>query len=202
MKTLLSKGLAMTAAMALCTSALADDALFKEHVYGAPFSKYSNQAGYYDCSVEIGATALCIDDVKFVGHAFTAAFEQQAYVQAVAALAKTFALVSLADASSQLDLLDLDRRSSRQDFAAKLSSYESVAANAGNLTYTFIEGLDRAKKHPNVTTAVAAAKDNTRVAELVIMDDGADSILAVRFSFPKLEARKLKDALASPVEDF
>src|SRR3546814_1703292 len=63
----------MTAAMALCTSALADDALFKEHVYGAPFSKYSNQAGYYDCSVEIGATALCIDDVKFVGHAFTAA---------------------------------------------------------------------------------------------------------------------------------
>jgi hypothetical protein len=34
------------------------------------------------------------------------------------------------------------------------------------------------------------------------MDDGADSILAVRFSFPKLEARKLKDALASPVEDF
>jgi len=218
MKTLLSKGLAMTAAMALCTSALADDALFKEHVYGAPFSKYSNQAGYYDCSVEIGATALCIDDVKFVGHAFTAAllfsgdklymvsllsgFEQQAYVQAVAALAKTFALVSLADASSQLDLLDLDRRSSRQDFAAKLSSYESVAANAGNLTYTFIEGLDRAKKHPNVTTAVAAAKDNTRVAELVIIDDGADSILAVRFSFPKLEARKLKDALASPVEDF
>ncbi|EHY79641.1 hypothetical protein G7015_17170 [Pseudomonas kunmingensis] len=218
MKTLLSNCLAIVAAIGLCTAAIAEDALFKEHIYGAPFSTYSNQAGYYDCSAEIGATALCVDDVKFVGHSFTAAllfsgeklymvsllssFEQQAYVQAVAALAKSFALVSLADANSQLDLLDLDRQNNRQDFAAKLSSYESVAANAGNLTYTFIEGLDRAKKHPNVTTAVAAAKDNTRAAELVIMDDGADSILAIRFSFPKLEARKLQDALASPVEDF
>lgn len=218
MKTLLSNCLAIVAAMGLCTAAIAEDALFKEHIYGASFSTYSNQAGYYDCSAEIGATALCVDDVKFVGHSFTAAllfsgeklymvsllssFEQQAYVQAVAALAKSFALVSLADASSQLDLLDLDRQNNRQDFAAKLSSYESVAANAGNLTYTFIEGLDRAKKYPNVTTAVAAAKDNTRAAELVIMDDGADSILAIRFSFPKLEARKLQDALASPVEDF
>jgi len=56
-----------------------------------------------------------------VGHAFTAAllfsgdklymvsllsgFEQQAYVQAVAALAKTFALVSLADAVRSLIFL-------------------------------------------------------------------------------------------------
>lgn len=218
MKTLLSNCLAIMAAMVFCTAAFAEDALFKGYMYGAPFSTHSNQEGYYDCSAEIGATALCVDDVKFVGHSFTAAllfsgdklymvsllstFEQQAYVQAVAALAKSFALVSLADASSQLDLLDLDRRNNRQDFAAKLSSYESVAANAGNLTFTFIEGLDRAKKHPNVTTAIGAAKDNTRVAELVIMDDGADSILAIHFSFPKLEARKLKDALASPVEDF
>lgn len=209
------KLLATFAILAAGAQANAQDKLFKEYVYGSPYSAFANQAGYYDCSAEVQAKALCIDDVPFAGHDYTAALvfskdklfmlsllaelDQERYVSTVGALAKSFNLLMLSDGSSQLDMVELAKTSrNNSEYAAKISSYESVAMNAGDITYTFFEGAKPGRSERNITDVLKNAPDNMRSAEVLIQDE----YLIVRFSYPKFEAKKLQKSLSKPVESF
>lgn len=193
----------------------AQDKLFKEYAYGNAYSTFANQPDYYDCSADLQAQALCVDDVSFAGHDYTAALvfskdklfmlslmadlDQERYVSTVGALANSFSLLMLSDGSSQLDMVELAKASrNNSEYAAKISSYESVAMNAGNITYTFFEGAKPGKAERNVTDVLRNAPENMRTAEVILQDD----FLAIRFSFPNLEAKKLRKALSKPVESF
>ena len=45
--------------------------LFKEYRYDAQEQQFANIDAYYDCSEDVGATALCIDEVGFLSAQFT-----------------------------------------------------------------------------------------------------------------------------------
>lgn len=200
-------------------SASASDNLFKSYAYESPVSAYKKLKGYYDCSEEVGGTALCLDDVDFLGHKFTAAlifsnsklimvslispFDQSLYATTIGSIGKTFSLSALTDGKSQLDMVQLAAKSSsREEFASKVSNYESAALNGGNLVYTFLEGVDRNKKFTSLTSLLEASPENIRVAEVVLAGEGVESGLVIRFSFPKLEAKKVAAAAKKPVESF
>lgn len=204
----------------IATPAAAEVKLFKKYAYGAPVSEFNTQPGYYDCSADVGPGAICLDDVEFVGSKFTAAlvfsgdklymlslireFDNDTYTKTMGALAKSFSLVAMAGADSQLDLVDLARKSSNAgEFTAAINNYESVGLNAGNLTYSFIEGPNLlARKHANAAVALASVPETSRSADLVVYSGGVESALVVRFTFPKLEAMKIEQAMAAPAEKF
>ncbi|MGC5700103.1 hypothetical protein J4P02_07840 [Pseudomonas sp. NFXW11] len=200
-------------------SASASENLFKSYAYESPISAYKKSKGYYDCSEDIGGKALCLDDVDFLGHKFTAAlifsnsklimvslltsYDQSLYATTMGSIGKTFSLSALADGKSQLDMVQLaSKASSREEFASKVSNYESAALNGGNLVYTFLEGVDRNKKYTSLTSLLDGSPENIRAAEVVLAGEGAESGMVIRFSFPKLEAQKVTAAAKKPVESF
>ena len=85
--------------------------LFKDYQFGAAYSEFTEEQGYYDCSNDLGAKALCLDEVAFVGHTFDAAlmfagqdlvsvslfsdFESDLLAKVVGALVKNFSLVAM-----------------------------------------------------------------------------------------------------------
>lgn len=218
LKKVASSILVAGAMLASAQGAFAEEKLFKNYVYQTPLAKFTEAAGYYDCSEDVGGTARCIDDVDFLEEKFTVAlifsgdklmmvslispFDQNLYVKAIAGLSKSFTLVSMSDDKSVLDLVDTTRKAkSREEFSAKITNFEQVGLTAGNLTYTFLEGVN-AKGQPNAVSALATAPENTRSAELVLAGQGADAGLLIRFTFPRLEANKILAEAKKPVEDF
>lgn len=208
---------------ALCASASsyasAEDILFKTYAHDSPITSYTTAQGYYDCSDDIGAKALCLDDVKFIDNNFTAilvfsadklisvslvaGFDQTLYGKAIGALAQSFTLATLADNKSQLDVLELASKSaSKSDYATTLANYESVGINSGSLTYTFIEKGAELAGRKSFVSALAAAPNNIRAAELMLLSEGSENSLMIRFSLPKLEANKLLSEVKKPVEKF
>ncbi len=200
-------------------AATAADNLFKSYAYGAPLSSFKEAKGYYDCSEDVGGVARCIDDVDFIGHTFTAAlifsgsklvmlslispFDNDLHATALGSIAKTFKLTSLSDGKSLFDVIQASATAKTQDdLTAKIDNYETRAISGGDVTYTFYEGADVNKSYRNMTAQVAALPDNVRAAELVLTGDGPESVVLIRFSFPKLEANKVAEAAKRPVEDF
>jgi hypothetical protein len=215
---------AALAAMGMLTgmqNAVGEDNLFKKYAYDTPIANYTEAAGYYDCSTEIGATARCMDDVVFLDQKFTAAlvfsgdklmlvsllapYDYDLYGRAINALAKTFTLVSLTDGKSVLDLVELaGKTKNKDDYTAKLTNYESVALTANDLTYSFVEGLNPAKvkRATNVHSVMNSAPDNIRTADLIIAGEDDESGIIIKFSFPKLDEYKLTQQAKKPVESF
>ncbi|MBV7574621.1 hypothetical protein KW846_18105 [Pseudomonas sp. PDM32] len=213
---------AALAAMGIFTgmqNALAEDNLFKNYVYDTPIAKYTEAAGYYDCSTEVGATARCMDDVDFLDQKFTAAlvfsgdklmlvslfapYDRDLFGRAIGALAKTFTLVSLTDGKSVLDLIELaGKAKSKDEYTAKLTNYENVALTANDLTYSFVEGLTPAKGASNVHSLMNSAPANIRGADLIVSGEGDESSIIIKFSFPKLDENKLVQQAKKPVESF
>ncbi|QAY92693.1 hypothetical protein [Pseudomonas sp. ACM7] len=192
---------------AFAQSAAAEEKLFKNYVYQSPLANYTEAAGYYDCSEDVGGTARCIDDVDFLEEKFTVAlvfsgdklimvslispFDQDLYGKAIAGLSKTFTLVSMTDDKSMLDVIEVAKKvSSKDELTAELSNFEQVGLTSGSLTYTFLEGVN-AKGQPNAVSALNASPENIRSAELVLAGEGADAGVLIRFSFPRLEANKI-----------
>ncbi len=200
-------------------SAIAADNLFKSYAYGAPLSSFKEAKGYYDCSDEVGGVARCLDDVDFIGHKFTAAlifsgsklvmfslispFDTDLHATAMGSIAKTFRLSSLSDGKSLLDVVQTSANAKNQeDLSSKLSNYETSALSGGTVTYTFFEGVEPNKGYRNMTSMLAALPDNVRAAELILTGEGPETVLLIRFSFPKLEANKVTEAAKKPVESF
>ena len=186
-KKALAAVLAATGMLTGMQNAMGEDNLFKKYAYDTPIAKYTEAAGYYDCSSEIGVTARCLDDVDFLDQKFIAAlvfsgdklrlvslfapYERDLYGRAIGALTKTFTLVSLTDGKSVLDLVELARKSKNEDeYTAKLSNYESVALTANDLTYSFVEGLTPADAQgaANVHSLMNSAPANIRGAEFIL----------------------------------
>lgn len=200
-------------------NAVAEDNLFKKYAYDTPIAKYTEAAGYYDCSTDIGATARCLDDVDFLDQKFTAAlifsgdklimvsllapYDRDLFGRAIGALAKTFTLVSLADGKSVLDIIEFAGKAKNKDeYTAKLTNYENVALAANELTYSFVEGITPDKRAANVHSLMKSAPANIRGADLIVSGEGDESSIIIKFSFPKLDENKLVQQAKKPVESF
>lgn len=131
-----------------------------------------------------------------------ASFDQNLYGKAIGALAQSFTLVTLADKKSQLDVLEISSKSaSKSNYMTALANYESVGLNSGSLTYTFME-KGAMTGHKSFVSALAAAPSNTRTAELMLLSEGSENSLMIRFFLPKLEVDKVLSEVKKPVEKF
>ena len=218
-KRIFAIALAAMGAITGMQSALASDNLFKSCAYDSPLANYTEAAGFYDCSADVGATARCLDDVGFIDHKFTASlvfsgdklvivslftpYDRDVFARSIGALSKTFGLLALTDGKSVLDLVDLAGKVKNKDeYAAKLSNYESVALAANDLTYTFFEGITSASGASSAHSVVASAPDNIRGADLIVSGEGDESMIIIKFSFPKLDEHKMAQQAKKPVEAF
>lgn len=219
LKNIFAAALAGLGILAGMPNAVADDNLFKNYAYDAPIAKYTEAAGYYDCSADVGATARCIDDVDFLENKFTAAlvfsgdklmlvtlfapYDRDLYVRGLSALAKTFTLVALSDGKSVLDLIELASKTKNKDeYTAKLTNYESVALSSNELTYSFFEGLTLLKGATNVHSLTSSAPANIRGADLIVTGEGDEANIIIKFSFPRLDLNKIAQQAKKPVESF
>lgn len=200
-------------------NASADNNLFKNYAYDTPLKNYTEAAGYYDCSADVGATARCIEDVGFLDQKFTAAltftgdkltgvslitlYDRDLFTRTIIALSKTFGLVSMSDGKSVLDLVELAGKSkSKDEYTARLQNYETVGLSSNDMTYTFLEGVTSFSGHTNASSLMAAVPANVRAAEFVVSGEGEESSLIIRFSLPKLDEEKALQQAKKPVESF
>jgi hypothetical protein len=194
--------------------------LFKSYTFNAPLATFSESHGYYDCSEDLGGTARCLNDVEFLGHAFTAGlkfdaqrlmsvsliteFDENLYFRVAGALGKTFGLCALQGATDRLDLIELARNTKDQAaLQSKLSTFESLNLKNGNLTYIYVERpIAELRSKKNAVDAILTAPSGTRTADLLVVVDESSAALIVTFNLPKLALQKIKKSMDAPVENF
>lgn len=195
--------------------------LFKDWAYNSPMTTFTEAQGYYDCSADFGAKALCTDEVEFLGHTFGAVlipangqlqavmlaseFDQDVYVKSIGALAKGFTMIGMRGTSDQLDMLAVMRSSKNsQTFQAVVNDYETLNLNQGQLTYVFLEQpAETVRKYTSAHAATAAAPRSTRSAELIVADTDGESALLIKFMLPGLYQQQMLDSVKqAPAEDF
>lgn len=201
--------------LAFSTQASAENKLFKEYAYNSQYSSYANKAEYYDCSEEMEVQALCIDDVPFAGHNYTAGLafsENKLYTLLLfsewsierhrglaGALNQSFSMLKVSNGNSEIDLIhEVRNMNNASELTAKINSFEALALGASNISYTYFEGKHHSKNAKNSGDALLKAPVDIRAAELFVHDN----LIGVRFSFPKFEIRKLADSMKKPVESF
>lgn len=215
--------IAVCAGFLLASQAVASEQpkLFKSWAYDAPMSAFTEAEGYYDCSADFGAKALCTDEVEFLGHTFGAVlipsrerlqavmlaseFDQDVYVKAVGALTKGFTMVGMRGKNDQFDMVEAMRSNANaQALLTKVNDYETVHLNQGQLAYVFLEQpADKVKQHKSAYAATVAAPTTARTAELYVVQDGDESALLIKFSLPGLYQQQMLDSVKqAPAEDF
>jgi hypothetical protein len=206
----------------LSTSALAQQPkLFKEHEFDAPISLYSESAGYYDCSAEMGSTARCQAQTDFLDHNFEIAFlfsdqrlssvvlattlDEKLLYRATGTLSKSFTLILMSGAGEQFDLIEIARETSDvTTLEARTSAFENRMLNSGELSYFFIEQpAAELNKRQNSAAAVNQSPAHTRTAEITLAETEDEPYMSITFSLPKLTQGKIETIMNNaPAEDF
>ena len=194
--------------------------LFKEYRYDAQEQEFANIDAYYDCSEDVGAPALCIDEVGFLSAQFAgvltfqdkrlrsvsliAEFSETLYQRVVAALVQKFQLAVLQSDNDRLDLIALRREISNQsELTARVSAFESVALTQGMLTYAFLDTKNKASGlAKNVVELIQQLPEDAREVDLTVGEDAYDSWLTVKFMLPVLQIKQTEQLLRKPTEDF
>ena len=194
--------------------------LFKEYRYDAQEQEFANIDAYYDCSEDVGAPALCIDEVGFLSAQFAgvltfqdeqlrsvsliAEFSESLYQRVVAALVQKFQLAVLQSDNDRLDLIALRREISNQsELIARVSAFESVALTQGMLTYAFLDTKNKASGLANnVVELIQQLPEDAREVDLTVGEDADDSWLTLKFMLPVLQIKQTEQLLRKPTEDF
>ena len=194
--------------------------LFKEYRYDAQEQEFANIDAYYDCSEDVGAPALCIDEVSFLSAQFAgvltfqdeqlrsvsliAEFSEPLYQRVVAALVQKFQLAVLQSHNDRLDLIALRREISNQsELTARVSAFESVALTQGMLTYAFLDTKNKASGlAKNVVELIQQLPEDAREVDLTVGEDADDSWLTLKFMLPVLQIKQTEQLLRKPTEDF
>lgn len=211
---------AMSVVLALASqTASADDNLFKSYAYGSSIHQYSEKYGYYDCTAAFNEKAMCLDDVEFINHKFSAAlifngdklqrvvlvtpFDHEVYMAALGALFSSFYLTIMKDSSREVDAVEMRTKLSTTDYNKKLNEFEREAFESKSLNCLFLEGIKSSEGYNTAQALLDSAPMNIRVGELVFRsEEGEAGDLMIKFEFPKLAHRDAMDTATQPVEKF
>jgi hypothetical protein len=205
----------LVGAAAISVRAQADETpLFRDLRYNSPISQFGTDRGYYDCSADLGYTARCVDDVKFLGHVFdtqilmfvdarlrsvqlVTEFKPEIYAGLIKVLMEDFTLIMLQSGERRLDLIELARKEGESKLGPRVAEFESVSLNKGDLTYVFIEQPGPAlRRYPNGFDAITQSPPTTREADVVVKEQDKEAWLGVTFSLPR---RAMADMRNTPV---
>lgn len=205
--------LATVAALATAASAAATP-LFRDLVYDTPIKEFDRAKGYYDCSADMGYTARCIDGVTFLGHKFdvqvlafvngrlrsvqlATPLTPEIYATLSKALIEGFTLVILQSGERRLDLIETVRKEGEARLGPKVTEFESVALNKGDLTYMFIEQpAPSLSSYGSGLEAIMESPLTTREADMVVREKNRRAFISVTFSLPR---RAMQDLQNTPV---
>lgn len=195
--------------------------LFKDYQFGSTYNQFSEQEGYYDCTDDLGATALCLDDVSFVGYDFELAlmfsgqdltsvslfndFESDMLAKVVGALIKNFSLIAMQSEHELLDIIAEAKQTKNQSaLAAKIDNFESINLSNGELSYVFAEQKAPAlKRSSTATEAIQSLPKGLRGVEvMVVTDEEADTFLIINFTSPRLEIERQEKLMTDSSEEF
>lgn len=186
--------------------------LFRDLRYDAPISAFGEAQSYYDCSADVGATARCIDNVKFLGHTFDTQllifvgdrlrgvglktrFKLEIYNVLMRALAADFTMIMMESADRRLDLVD--KESIQRILLPPATQFESIGLQKGDLTLSFVELPAAAvKKFPTALAAITESPRTTRNAVVIVEENDNESSVGVIFTLPR---RAREDMLNMPV---
>ncbi len=191
-----------------------ETALFRDLRYNSPIAQFGTDRGYYDCSADLGYSARCIDDVKFLGYEFdtqilmfmdgklrsvqlATEFKPEIYTRVIKALMEDFTLIMLQSGERRLDLIETARKEGEARLGPKVSEFETGALNKGDLTYVFIEQTGAAlRKFPNGFEAITKSPPTTREADVQVKEQDKEAWLGITFSLPR---RAMADMRNTPV---
>jgi hypothetical protein len=194
----LTTGLGLLAGM---PSASAGVSLFKDYTYGTPIGKYTQKAGYYDCS-NPEHTGRCTDNFDFVGQKFTVAlffreekldkvallapYKQNLYQKVTDALSKSFNIISMENEKAFIDMVTLRNTAKDQnEYVKKYMDFESAALATGDLTYTYLE-VPETVGYGDVEAILKAAPEDVRRAAVRLVSDSESTSIVVRFELPNV----------------
>lgn len=211
---------ATSAILALASQfASADDNLFKSYAYGSSIHQYTEKDGYYDCTAAFNQKAMCLDDVDFINHKFSAAlvfygdklqsvvlltpYNQEVYSAALVALFNSFYLTIIKDSSREVDAVEMRTKLSTTDYNKKLSEFEREAFESKSLNCFFLEGIKSSDGYNTVQALLDSAPMNIRSGMLTFNGegDGAGDLI-IKFEFPKLAQRDEMATTAKTLEKF
>lgn len=193
--------------------------LFRDLRYNAPISEFGKDRGYYDCSADLGYSARCVDDVKFLGHDFdtqilmfiggklrsvqlATEFKPEIYARLIKALMEDFTLIMLQSGERRLDLIETVRKEGEARLGPKVAEFESGALNKGDLTYVFIEQPGALlRKLSNGFEAITKSALTTREADVAVKEKDNEAWLGVTFSLPRRAMTDLRNTQV-PKEKF
>lgn len=182
--------------------------IFKEYKYGQPLSLYSSNSEYTDCSDVFGQTALCKENVQFLGHMFTAGllfdnqqlttvslytpYSDQLYTTIVSSLPQNnFGLFLLKDSKQQIDVLESFKTKGSDLTLKQINEFESRLADEPEINFSFVENPQQYQSCKNITELLLQLKDDTRGLDLSLEEDTEGSWLYLTFSFPKKDLQNM-----------
>lgn len=205
----------------LSVTALATDLqLFKNHTYGSTYTNYLDQDTHYDCTEDVGMTALCADKIDFLSTEFTevlifndsklesvtliAKYSEPLYQKTISTLIGKFQLSVLQSNSDLLDLVKLKRESiNHSNFVSQLSEFESISLTQGYLLYAFLDISGKSSVQANnYTELLLTLPEGAREIDLEVAEDDYDAWIRMNFSLPVLQVKNFQKLLNESMEDF
>ena len=189
--------------------------LFRDFQYDTPIAQFGDKTGFYDCSKDLGYTARCADDSKFLDHTFetqilsfindrlrsvelVAPAKPEVYASLMKVLGESFALIMLQSGDKRMDLIELHKKQNATNFKARLAEFESAGLNREEITYVFLERpLEELRKFANVVEAIEKSPATMREADITIAKVEGSAYIGVSFSLPR---RALADMQNAPVK--
>jgi hypothetical protein len=187
--------------------------IFREYIYQAPVSAFAESAGYFDCSEDLGGVARCKENVRFLDEDFTVAlrfinqqlqsvllmteFDQNVYTKIFGALNNNFTFVAMKDRSTIFDLLAMRKQvRNERELTDRISEFEAVALNDGQLSYFFIEEpVDMLVKFASATQAERESGKTKRSAQIIVSEDADGAYLVTEFSLPRRDVEQMQKTM-------
>lgn len=200
--------------------------LFKDWHYGQHIDQFPRSQGYYDCSDDLGAWALCHDGVAFlerqfqgqlffaddgtlVSAALLADYSDDLYASVVGALVRNFALVYAEGPAGTFDMVQHIHEgtfSDERSLQLALSEFETEQLRHGYIGMTMVDqaGLGRIRESASVEELLLDLSPGVRASDVYVYeDDYWGPTLETTFYLPARQLNRFQEkAEQAPVEDF
>jgi hypothetical protein len=201
--------------------------LFKDWHYGQHIDEFPRSQGYYDCSGDFGALALCHDGVQFLQRVFqgqlmfaedntlvsttiVADYSDDLYATLIGALARDFGMIFAEGPNDSLDLvyeLQQGTFADEASLALALNSFEAEQLRSGYFGMTLVEQSAQEQLFAdsrNADEMLMNLEPSVRAIDVIAYeDDYWGPTLQAAFHLPGRQLSRLRDKLQqAPAEDF